>query len=189
MLGRELAAMINQHFDREYKLLGFIDDHHTPHDNVNGIYVLGGMEWLLAQEQSMAVFMAVADPGLRQTMVQRIAQQSNLSFPNLVHPTASVSSRAFTQLGRGNIIFDQSVLSVNVRLGSFNLLYYQNILTHDTAMGDFNTLMAGVILNGGVELGSACLLGHRVCATKALRIPSGSKVPDGSILQGDFNAV
>lgn len=185
-LGREIAAMMIRHYSEQYNLLGFVDDGKTPHDTVNGAYVLGGLDWLSSQGE-LAVLIALGKPAVRKAVYEKI-KHLPLEFPNIIHPEAQLHYPQFIEMGQGNIICDSAILTVNVSLGHFSLINLQATLGHDTVLHNYNTLMPGVHISGGAEIHSEAFIGTGANLIKATKVGSRAVVLAGAVVQNDIPA-
>lgn len=183
-LGREIAAMMIRHYSEQYNLLGFVDDGKTPHDTVNGAYVLGGLDWLASQGQ-IAVVIALGKPAVRKAVYEKI-KHLPLEFPNIIHPQARLHYPQFIEMGQGNIICDSAILTVNVSLGHFNLINLQATLGHDMVLHNYNTLMPAVHISGGAEIHSEAFIGTGANLIKATKVGSKAVVSAGAVVQNDI---
>ncbi|MDR9375412.1 MAG: hypothetical protein RI565_11165 [Schleiferiaceae bacterium] len=180
-LGREVAAMISRHFSQKYSLAGFVDDQVTPHDTVNGKYVLGDINWLQEQPATQVVI-ALGDPGLRQKVQERLAATAH-KFPALVHPGAEADEAHFVQIGEGSIVLGGTVLTTNISLGKFVLVNQGCSLNHDTHVGHFSTLMPGVRISGSAQVGERSYLGTGTIIASYHKLPAETHLQAGTVME------
>ncbi|MCC5832365.1 MAG: hypothetical protein JJU12_04910 [Chlamydiales bacterium] len=170
-LAREARQMLK---DASLPFGGFL----APEKECDGDLYLGSEEnYCFSKDES--VVLAIGDLAIRQK-VYRALKGKNVSFFNLIHPTATVAETAI--LGEGNIVGYHSVIFPDVRVGNGNLFNGNNLIHHDARIGSFNNLFSRVILTGGASLGDENTLG-----TGAIMLPKSSlsdrcKLGPGSVL-------
>jgi sugar O-acyltransferase (sialic acid O-acetyltransferase NeuD family) len=150
-LGREIAAMQNSYFSDQYDLMGFVDDAKQAHDRVNGMYILGGVDWLLKQE-NLRVVIGIGNPQIKRKIIEYLSLNSELNYPNLIHPHAHLHASGFIQIGKGNLITDGCILTTNISLGNFNLINLNTTIGNDTVIGNYSSIMPGVNISNGAQL-------------------------------------
>ena len=87
---------------------------------------------------------------------------SKMNFPNLIHPTSSVSKSV--QMGHGNFIGANTYIGPNVKIGNFAIINSGSVVEHDTEMLDFSSIAPGCELGGNVRIGlrSAVSIGSTI---------------------------
>lgn len=147
---------------------------------VHGVKVVGGVEFLLAQELGdMRAVVAIGKPPLRAALAKRLAD-GGLHFVNVIHPSAIVSDRA--TLGVGNILGPQVVVEIDARVGNHCLANTGVLIAHDGAVGDAVNLSPGVLLGGRVTVGDEAFLGLGATVCPRLRIGKGAVVGAASLV-------
>jgi sugar O-acyltransferase (sialic acid O-acetyltransferase NeuD family) len=115
----------------------------------------------------IAVVIAVGDNFLRESLAEELvllakSKKLEMSFPNLVHPTCHIGSRA--KFGQGNQLFPGSNLGAQSRIEDFVILNHLSSLDHESSMESFASLAPGVVTGGRVRIGrrSALLINSAV---------------------------
>lgn len=186
-LGREIAAMLNTYFKDTFKVLGFVDDGIPAHEVINDMEVLGGVEWLL-QQNELAVVFGIGAPGIKQTVQKRLSQNASLHYPNIMHPNARLHAPDLIQMGKGNVITDGCILTTNISIGSFNLFNLNTTIGHDVVTGDFCSIMPGVNISGGAQLRNLVYIGTGAKLIKASTLDEGCVVGAGAVVHSDVPA-
>jgi len=168
-LGRELAAIL-QHpsLARHYSIVGFIDDGRTPGALINGIPVVGNIKWLTVQS-SLNVLLTIGHPVTRRNLIDKLVQ-TNLLFPSIVHPEATLYNKATIRLGQGVFIGAGSILTTDIQIGDFSFIHVGCSIHHDTTIGENCVLMPGVRITGGATLRNDQRLEAGTCITEAITI-------------------
>jgi len=78
-------------------------------------------------------------------------------FETIIHPTASVSKMAI--LGKGTVVFQNVVVTSNVKIGNHVVILPNSVVSHDDIIGDYTCIAGGVCISGRVSVGNSCYLG------------------------------
>ena len=184
-LGKEVACLIQRINEQAptWRLIGFFDDN----PDLKGTAVshfgpcLGTTEELNRYPQPLALVIAIGNPQVLRQVVGKI-QNPQIAFPNLIHPSFSISDPETFQMGRGNIIQANCTVTVDVKLGDFNILNGSVCLGHDAHVGSYNMLMPGVRISGGVTIGDENFFGVYAVVLQQLTIGHRIRLGAGSIL-------
>lgn len=185
--GREVAQLIediNSEADT-WNLLGFIDE--TPGKQgevINGNIVLGGFDWLYKNlARKLNAVCAIGNPKDKRAVVQK-AGAYRLTYVNLVHPDARVSR--YVEMGAGNIICCNSLLSVNTRIGNHVAINPGCGIGHDATIDDYATLYWNVTLSGNVHIKEGCELGSKSVVIPKKIVGSWSVIGAGAVVIKDI---
>ncbi len=129
------------------------------------------------------VAIAIADA----TIARRIADQfaSVLSFPNIIHPSASVEAASIENCG--NIIYPGCIISWHAHVGRFNKFQAYVTIGHEVKIGDFNEFNPRATVSGCVTVGNGCLLGAACSVRQGLRIGDDAVVGMGAVVTNDVS--
>lgn len=105
-------------------------------------------------------------------------------FPILVHPTASVSSRA--HLSPGCVIHPGAVVGPLATVGAFCILNSASVLEHESTMGDFASLAPGAIVGGRSKIGARTAIGIGALITHGITIGGDTVVGANSYVHTDL---
>ena len=184
-LGKEVACLIKRINEQAptWRLIGFFDDN----PDLKGTMVshfgpcLGDADELNRYPQALAVVIAIGNPQVVKKVVEKI-QNPLISYPNLIHPSFSVTDPETFQIGQGNIIQSNCTVTVDVKMGDFNILNGSVCLGHDTQVGSYNMMMPGVRISGGVTIGDENFFGVYAVVLQQLTIGNRIRLGAGSIL-------
>lgn len=169
-----------------WNLLGFIDEDETRWGNVlRGYPVLGGWEALYSLPEKVKVICVVADPAVKQKMVNTVAELGR-QFATLIHPDVSLAPDV--QVGVGVLINIGSILTINIKLGDHVSINPGCGIGHDVEIGAYTTLMWRVNLAGNVNIGKGCLVGSGVTVLQGKIIGDFCTVGAGAIVTTDLPA-
>jgi sugar O-acyltransferase (sialic acid O-acetyltransferase NeuD family) len=184
---RETAdAMRAVHWaDREYDLVGFLDDDPRTHGrDIGGTPVLGPVE-AVHDDPEVAVLVCVGRPDAytaRRDLVARLGLPDD-RYATVVHPAASVGSTC--RLGPGSVVLAQVTLTADVVVGRHVAIMPQVVLTHDVRIDDYATLASGVRLGGGANVGTGAYVASGVGVREGRRIGSWALVGMDSTVTRD----
>jgi sugar O-acyltransferase (sialic acid O-acetyltransferase NeuD family) len=181
--GREVQALLKNinTVSLQWNLLGFVDDGKQQGDAVNGIEVLGGIEYLNQIGQETAAIIAISLPKVRKAIFEKITN-TNIYFPTIKHPTTIISDEDFVALGQGCILCINTVLTTNIILGDFALINAGAIINHDAVIGSYSTIMPGVNISTGAQVGEGCYVGTGSKISKPEKISPWQVMPTGTII-------
>jgi sugar O-acyltransferase (sialic acid O-acetyltransferase NeuD family) len=105
-----------------------------------------------------------------------------VSFPNIIHPSAEVSSSA--KLGFGNIIGSNCIIGPATFLGNFNLLTSYSFVSHDCSVGSFN-FFSTAGLSGGATVADENFFGIRSTLLPSVTVGSRCMIQAGMVIDKD----
>lgn len=184
-LAREVAFLIDD-INRQkpvWKIVGFADaDRSLIGTRIGEHEVICTDEDLISMNIAAAV--GIGNPRVLAKIGERFQNQSNVVFPNLVHPTV-IWDRDRITLGQGNIICAGNILTTDITIGSFNYFNLNCTYGHDIKIADHCVFNPGINLSGGVEIGSRCLIGTGATILQYLKIGDEVTVGAGSVVTKD----
>jgi sugar O-acyltransferase (sialic acid O-acetyltransferase NeuD family) len=122
----------------------------------------------------------------RAGLAQRLAVRFNLSFTNLLHPSAVVSPLA--TLGQGVFVGAGSVIAAGVRLHDHVFINRGVSVGHDTEVGPFSRIQPGAHLGGLTRLGRGVTVGLGAKVLERLRVGDGAVIGAGAVVHRDVAA-
>ena len=186
-MAREVAFLIEEinRISPQWNLLGFVEtDRHRVGQEVGKYRVYCIEDELLDKELAAAI--AIATPATIHKIASRFAQ-SNIDFPNLVHPGV-VRDEPRVTLGRGNILCPGNIFTTDIAIGSFNIFNFICAFGHDVRIADCCVFNPGINMSGGVQIGSRCLVGAGATIVQYLKIGDDATVGAGSVVTRDVAA-
>lgn len=151
--GREVYVLIQQinKVKNTYNILGFVDDNPVMlNQTVNGLKVLGGINYLLLHDKSVAVAVAIISKS-KENILSRLQANKNLRFDNLLHPQIYWDDTNI--IGVGNILCHGMNITCNVTIGNFNVFNGRVGLGHDVNIGNYNLFGPNSFIAGEVAIG------------------------------------
>ena len=144
-LGKEIACLVSDLSD--FYVQGFYDDGIAQGELVLGKYkVLGNMQSLQEIQSDASVAIAFGNPKIRKKYWDALHENSNIHFPNLVHPTALIMNAERIQWGMGIIVFPLAVLTTDLSIGNNVIIHTGASVHHDVSVGNHSVIMPGARL-------------------------------------------
>jgi sugar O-acyltransferase (sialic acid O-acetyltransferase NeuD family) len=106
-------------------------------------------------------------------------------FATLVHPAASISSRA--RLGCGVVVQHGVTVGGGTVVGDFATLCPGSTVGHDARIGDFTILAPQAVVSGSVTVERNCYIGAAAVIRQKLRIGERSLVGMGAVVVRDVD--
>jgi len=187
-LAREVAFLIEQinGIAPQWNILGFVEkDPHRVGDEVGKYRVRYTEEELF--DMTVAAAIGIGSPVVIHKIAMRFAESSNITFPNLIHPSV-IRDEPRVTLGRGNILCAGNIFTTDIEIGSFNFFNLNCTYGHDVRIADCCVFNPGINMSGGVEMGSRCLVGTGATILQYLKIGDEVTVGAGSVVTKDVPA-
>lgn len=184
-LGREVIGML-PFVGGNFIISGFLDDGLQKGSVIDGVEVLGGLDWLANCNSEIFLILAIGNPRVKAKLFRQIHQYPKIKFPILIHSRAYLQDFKRISVGEGSIIGAGSVLTTGITVGKHVLINLNVTVGHDTSIGDFSSVMPGVNLAGNVSLGSEVLIGSGANIINGIKVGHGSIVGTGSVVNHDI---
>lgn len=179
MLLRDINRM-----ERTWEVCGFIDDDPARiGQELDGIPVIGGRDWLSIQHDPVHLALGVGSPVVKKRLAEDL-RSVVAGFPPLIHPAVLMSR--YVEVGQGAIITAGNILTSQIRLGDFAMLNLMCTVGHDCSLGDYVTLSPGCNVSGNVTIGTGCDVGTGSKIIQGVSIGEWSIVGAGSVVTRDL---
>jgi sugar O-acyltransferase (sialic acid O-acetyltransferase NeuD family) len=181
--GREIACLINSinHVEKQWDLIGFIDDGLPVGTKNNFGTVLGNINYLNSNTDKLAVAISVATPAILKKLTKGIINP-NVWYPNLIAPDVKFHDPASFSIGIGNILFFSCRVSCDVKIGSFNIMNSLVSLGHDVTIGDRNVINPAVRISGDCTVGNDNFFGVHSIILQGLNIGNDTRIGVSSVV-------
>lgn len=186
-LGREVKSML-PYVQEKFNLIGFLDDGLKGKDDVDGIPVLGGLQWLEKRSDAISLIIAIGNPRIKATIHRQLEKHKHIHFPNLIHHQAHLQDMERITIGEGTVIGAGVIITTAVILGTHVLLNLNVTVGHDTVIGNFTSIMPGVNVAGNVTLGHEVMVGSGANIINNIKIGNFSTIGAGSVVNHDIPA-
>lgn len=179
----EILISMESH-GQSVEVVGFVDDNPQLHDReINGVPVLGGIQWLVREQSRVEVICAIGAPDVRCELVERIADLG-YRFASAISPYALISPHA--RIGQGVMIFPNTVIGPNVSVGNHAILNVGATVSHDSLVGDFCTINPSAHLAGNVHLGAKSSVGMGANVIQGVSIGCRTVIGAGAVVVRDL---
>ncbi|MDP8213483.1 MAG: acetyltransferase [Candidatus Zapsychrus exili] len=173
---------------KEYEVAGIIDLKENLKTKVLGVSVVGTDSDLMHSFESgiKHCFISVGSVGNPHVRIKlfNLAEKAGFVFPNLISPSALVSSSAI--LGQGNYVAPGVIINAETCIGNNCIINTGAIIEHDCKIGNFVHLSPSVILSGGVTIGDCAHVGTGSVVIQNLKIGANVIVGAGSVVTKDI---
>lgn len=181
--GADILEILNHY--KIFNVVGFIDIKYGILEKYCDLPIIGNDD-IIPNLKSMGINnVVVAALWLKgYKKIKNIFQKcinSSLSFPTIIHPTATVSPKA--KIGSGCQIFSNVVIGAYSNIGNGCVLTSGAIISHDSCIGDFSFIAPSANLAGNVQIGKYCVIGMN--ASIYLR----TKISDYSVIMNNENVI
>lgn len=185
-LGKEVVWMIEDINKRKptYLIVGFLDDDIAKKGNIHhGYEILGTLDRLSEYSEKMDISAAIAiqDGVIRKTIVERFPQFE--AWETIIHPSVNIASS--TSVGKGSILFANTIVSVDSVLGRFNMCYLAAVICNDCKFGDYVSVMSGGLVSEHVDVGEETYLASGVCVYPHAKIGKRVRASVGTTISKD----
>ena len=154
--------------------------------NPNGIALLKD---LLPELDNCSFAIAIGDNFYREKVTNDLMSLASLfnvqlSFPNIIHPQASIGR--FVEMGIGNQIFPTSNVGTCSVIQDFVILNHLSSVDHQSSCASYASLAPGAVTGGNVQIGrrSAILISSSIA--HKVHIGSDSVLAGNSFLKEDI---
>lgn len=185
---REVVHLIEEinKASNEWKILGFLDDNEENHGlTVNELPVLGGAEWLEGKGE-IHVALGIGSPKAKKVIVTKLAKYQHVIFPNLIHPTVTISR--FNTLGKGNIICEGTILTVNIDIKDFAIINLNCTIGHDVTIKNYTTILPNSSISGNVVFEEGVDFGTNATIIQGVTVGEWAIVGAGAVVVKDLPA-
>ncbi len=187
-MAREVAFLIDEinNASPQWNILGFVELDRERVGQQSGKYRVYCTEDEL-YDKTLSAAVGVGTPVVIDKIASRFGERSNISFPNLIHPSV-VRDEPRVELGKGNILCARNIFTTDIKVGSFNIFNLNGTYAHDVRIADCSIFNSGTKVSGGVEIGSRCLVGAGATILQYLKIGDEVTVGAGSVVTKDVAA-
>lgn len=181
--GREVCCVVKNNIDylNLNEFIGFFDDNNDLNRENELGKIVGSVSDLCEKYNNITIFLAIANPKSRFAVYQRL-RPCKFDFPNLLNFDFKILHKESFKIGRGNIVFSRSSVSVNVTLGDFNILNSNISIGHDSEVGNFNTFMPATKISGDVIIGDQNNFGLNCGVLQGVNVGNCNTVGPMSVL-------
>lgn len=184
--GREVEWLINRinnSNNNQWNLIGYVDDNVQKGTEITKLKVVYNTDELLKLEKKTNVVIAIGNAKVRKLIYNKIKENKNLSFPNLVDPSAIIGE---VDMGIGNIICAGTIATVNIKINNFNIINLDCTVGHDDVLADFITVYPSVNISGNTTINEVVEIGTGTQIIQGKNICSNVIIGAGAVVVKDI---
>jgi sugar O-acyltransferase (sialic acid O-acetyltransferase NeuD family) len=180
--GREVAWLIEDinKNNPKWNFIGYFDDEFDESNKISLDHYLGDTNSLNNWSHSIDLVVAIADPGIKQRIVNKI-NNPNVLFPVLMHPSVHVRSESVS-IGVGSIVCAGCILTVDISVGDHVILNLNCTVGHDSVLGNFSSFMPAVNISGEVTIGNGVYVGTGAQLINQLYVGENTTIGAGAVV-------
>lgn len=175
-------------FCESFEVIGILDDDLTKIGNdFWGVKVLGAIcdiENYLSYDEKIGVVISIANPILKEKIVEKLSKYPQLFFPNFIHRDTWISEKV--QIGIGNIIYPGVSINYETIVHDFTTINMNVSLGHNCVLNNFVTISPGVNLAGFTFIGQVSFIGIGSCCIQGHYIGRNTTIGAGSVIIRDI---
>jgi sugar O-acyltransferase (sialic acid O-acetyltransferase NeuD family) len=176
-LAREIISW-NNNSKNKLNIIGFLDDFKPINDDINGIKILGKINFSDFLTNRKIIF-GISNC-LSKQQIFKDAQMNNVEFSHFIHDTCLIGER--TKIGVGLIMLPYSIISCDTQIGNLVLINNGSQIGHDVIIDDYTSIMANVDIGGGVIIGKNVFIGSNAIILPGVKIPDNTIIGAGSVV-------
>lgn len=115
---------------------------------------------------------------------KKIAEQQDKDYIILIHPRATISTRA--RVGDGTVVMAGATINSEARIGKHCIVNTNASVDHDCVIGDYVHLSPNVALAGGVQVGEGTHIGIGASVIQGIKIGQGCTIGAGAVIIRDI---
>ncbi len=181
----ELVEALNA-VEPMWHIRGFLDDDPAMDGKrVAGVSVIGAVDSARSMNDDTMFLIGVANyrrPRSRIDIAARLGIDAG-RFATLVHPLASVSSRAI--MGRGVVVFQYAVIGDATVVGDHALISPLSCVVHHAVIGAGAVMAPRASVLGGSTIGDGSYIGAHAVVKDGVNVSHGAVVGMGAVVVSD----
>lgn len=162
-----------------YEIIGFLDDNEAI-KSILGFPVLGKVADVLKYQEVDEFVIAIGSNTIR----KKIAQQFNLKWATLIHPSAVIGMDV--QIGCGSVVMANAVVNPSAKVGEHCIINTGAIVEHDNILEDYVHVSPNAALAGTVHVGERTHIGIGACVRNNLEIADDVVIGAGAVVVKDI---
>lgn len=163
-----------------FEIEGFLDDNASA-SNVIGYPILGKIDDCVKFKDSCVFAMGIGNNAVRKKIFNKY---SELEYPTLIHPTASIGIE--TKISKGTVVMPYVVVNTCAEVGEFSILNSASVVEHDCKIGDYTLIAPNATVCGTGKVGNFVWLGAGSVVNQTIKICDGVTVGSGAVVTKDI---
>ena len=185
-VGRETALIIEgiNEVNKEWNLLGFVDDGKKVEQIINGYRVLGNLQYLKEYSKEVYVVCAIANYKIKKSIIDKLKENKNIKFATLIHPSTKLNNTV--SIGEGCIIYQNVIATANITIGDHVIISPKTGIGHDSVVENYCSLLWNVNISGNVVVKEGVLIGSGATIIQGLTIGQKATIGAGAVVIRDI---
>lgn len=178
-LAKEVCWLIDKinSVEKKWNILGFVSKEKVG-TKVYNYSILGDDGWFEKNTERLSVVCAIGEGKIRRKIIEKYSQHKELDFPNII--ANDIILDRCNRVGKGCIIFPNTVLTVDIVLNDFIIINYGCTIGHDTKIDSYTTINPGAHVSGNVKINEGVTVGVGANILQGLEIGNNSIVGGGA---------
>jgi sugar O-acyltransferase (sialic acid O-acetyltransferase NeuD family) len=187
--GREVKFIIDRinAAKPRFEIIGFYDDNASLPSHIHGVPYLGDIDNLIDAALTLGVVLGIGVPQIKKNLIERLAVNKNLFFPNIIDPVAIIGNDNIS-LGRGNVICAGVIATCDIVMHNFVTINLNCTVGHDTVLHDFSSFMPSVNISGEVIVEEGVYVGTGAKIINQITIGSSTIIGAGAVVSKSLPA-
>ena len=187
--GKHCASVIDSMRNQGlYHPVGILDIPEKVGTSIQGVPIINtddhmAMYFNNGIKQAFVSIGSVENTAVREKLV-KLATETGFSFPNIIDPSAIVSSQA--HLDEGVFVGKGSIINVSTKIGAHAIINTGSIIEHDCEVGAYVHVAPGTTFSGGVKIGNYTHIGTNSTVIQEVSIGSRTLIGAGSVVIKDI---
>ncbi|WLD93014.1 acetyltransferase [Alkalihalobacillus sp. AL-G] len=167
------------------EIIGYLDERKEMKGKiVNDLPVLGDIDDILnLRGRVKIVCSSVGSPTLKERFVKKTLEYGFDFSDPIIHPNVYISKR--NVIGKGSIICEGVILTVNIEIGDFVIVNRKVTIGHDCNIGDYSTVSPGVNISGNIKIGEKAYIGTGASVREKITIGKSALIGGGAFVKDD----
>lgn len=162
-LGKQAAYLIQTHFAKKFKVLGFVADHLAKETEVyKGLQVIGSFQEIInsgdfkPSKVDMLVTVGYLHMDERKRVIKAVVK-AGYQMPNIISPFSVIEKNV--EMGRGIIIDAGVIIDKNSKIGDCIFMNPGVCIAHDCEIGEGAIFGPRTVLGGFTKIGGYSFMG------------------------------
>lgn len=173
------GRVVLEHAIKEYEC-AFVDDSFVIGDTVDDVPIIGKLSDIRTLYGEFKKLVVVIGNNKLRESVYSEAEKIGYSFPNIIVPSAYISTRA--EIGCGCIILNNVVIQNGAKIGNGVILNPGVEAHQDSTICDNVLVYANTVIRSLTHIGNRAWIGCNVSVGTGTTIPEDARVEDGSVM-------
>lgn len=176
------GRVVLEHASRHYEC-AFLDDGQEIGTIMNGAPVTGSTtDMIKLYPEFKLLLVTIGNNALRQRLYEK-ARAIGYTFPNIIHPSAYISS--YAHIGAGCVVLNNAVVQNNAKCGDGCILNPGVELHHDSMIGSYCLIYTNSVVRSLTHVGDRVWIGSTATVSTGAIVPDDSIIADGSVYKAE----